>query len=982
MTQLIYLLLGITMLAQSSASLSAPVSPVAAVAQSEQAKEWADSVYNSLTEQQRVAQLMVPRLDIPDSAAGRAPLKQMVDAGVGGILLGKGTVADYKGLIAYGQSLARVPLLATLDGEWGLAMRVTDAPRYPYNMSLGAIQAPSLIRDYGREVAAECRAVGIHVNFAPVLDVNSNPANPVIGFRSFGEDPDRVSALGVAYAQGLEDGGVMSVAKHFPGHGDTSTDSHKTLPKVTHNRDYLNKVDLYPFQQYIDGGLSGVMVGHLNVPALDASGTPASMSYAVTTGLLKDDMKFDGLVWTDGLAMKGADMKENNCVAALRAGADVLLQPADPIADITTVLNAVKSGKISRERLRDACIQLLRYKYALIVAAGNPARKKVNSDEAEAINHKLSAAAITCIKNVGSLVPVGDLRHRSVAVVSIGAQASNAFSKGCRRYTDCSLFGSPSGALDGSQIAKIKKCDVVVVGLFSHKEAAVKSLAALTECRNVVVVSFLNPYKLKGFASSLVKAAVLLSASDDTPALRDCASQAVFGGIAVTGRMPVAVGGVCKAGDGIDIARTRLGYSTPIASGADASLTSRIDSIVEGAIRAGAFPGCQIAVAKRGEIIFNKAYGTTTRGKSGVPVTTGTLYDLASMTKATATTSAVMAAIDQGLMKLDAPLNRYIEVADSLPIANITIRQLLTHHTGLPASNNVAPLMSDPDSYTAPLTSAKRSDTYSVEIESGIYGNTDLTLRRDLTSDSRTDDFDLEIAPGLYVGDGARQAILEKILSITPSSPSYKYSDLNFVLLAEAVEGATECALDQWVDLEIFSPLGVTHPRYRAADSTPLDSIAPTENDRWLRHATLHGYVHDETASFSGGVQGNAGLFSNAADIAALCQMWLQRGSYGPETIISPETVDAFISPKAITSDGLRFPGFDRLRSNKVAGLSDGVFGHTGFTGTCFWVDPEKELIYVFLSNRVNPSRINKAWSKCDPRRPILREILKAYSSN
>lgn len=990
MTQFIYLLFGLSMLVQSSAAHSTTSSlitgsptesPVAVAAASPEAAAWADSVYNTLTERQRVAQLFVPRLDLSYNEAGRARLKQVVNAGVGGILLGKGTVADYKGLIAYGQSQANIPLLATLDGEWGLAMRVSDAPRFPYNMALGAIHDSSLLREYGREVAAECKAVGINVNFAPVLDVNSNPSNPVIGYRSFGEDPHRVAALGVAYAQGLEDGGVMSVAKHYPGHGDTSTDSHKTLPKVNHTADYLESVDLLPFQQYIDGGLSGVMVGHLNVPALDSTGTPSSLSHAISTDLLKDKMNFNGLVWTDGLAMKGADTRENNCVAALKAGADVLLQPADLMADIAAVTNAVQSGKISQQRLKEACLKVLRYKYALLVANETPKRTNVSGPEADAVNHKLAAATITCLKNGDNLLPLGDLRHRSIAVVSIGAPATNAFSSGCRRYADCELFGSTSGSIESSQIAKIKKSDVVIVGLFSNKDAAVKSLSSLSGCRNLVVVSFLNPYKLKPFGGSLAHAQAVLSASDDTRSLRDCASQALFGGISVTGRMPVAVSGICKAGDGVDLQRSRLGYSTPIASGADPTLTSRIDSIVNHAIGAGAFPGCQIAVAKGGDIIFNKAYGSTSRDKSGVPVTTGTLYDLASMTKATATTSAVMAAIDQGLMNLDDPLCKYIEMPDSLPVAGITIRQLLTHHSGLPPMISVAKLMADPDSYSGPLTSSKRSDTYSVEIESGIYGNTDITLRSDLTSKVATDEFDLKIAPGLYVGDGAREAILAKILSLTPSKPAYKYSDLNFVLLAEAVEAATECALDQWVDLEIFSRLGVTHPRYRAADTTPLDSIAPTEHDRWLRHATLHGYVHDETASFSGGVQGNAGLFSNAADIAALCQMWLQNGTYGPENIISSSTIDAFISPSAITSDGLRFPGFDRLRSNKVAGLSDATFGHTGFTGTCFWVDPEKELIYVFLSNRVNPSRINKAWSKNDPRRPILREILKAFKN-
>ena len=329
---------------------------------------WVDSVYNSLSPRRRVAQLFFPKVVPTRGDVSRAMLRSLVkDNEVGGLIFTEGFIAQYADMTNYAQAQASVPLLMTFDGEWGLRMRIPKTPRFPHNMALGAIHnGESLMYEYGREMARECRIMGIHVNFAPVADVNSNPDNPVISYRSFGEDPQKVASLVCAYSRGLEDGGVQAVAKHFPGHGDTNSDSHKTLPTLTRTRHQMEQVELVPFRRFIAEGHSGIMTAHLAVPTYDKSSTPASLSRKITTELLRNTLGFDGLIYTDALGMKGAtEAVANPCVAALRAGADILLCPPNTARDIDAVMAAIASGKISAEEVETHCRRVLRYKYYL-----------------------------------------------------------------------------------------------------------------------------------------------------------------------------------------------------------------------------------------------------------------------------------------------------------------------------------------------------------------------------------------------------------------------------------------------------------------------------------------------------------------------------------------------------------------------------------------------------------------------------------------
>lgn len=523
--------------------------------QSINAENWADSVIATLSIRERAAQLFVPRLDITNNVKGFNALENIVvKEKMGGFLLGKGTIQSYADLINYGQEKSEIPLMITLDGEWGLSMRVSGTPRFPYNVALGAGASEMLLYEYGKEMARECKLMGIQVNFAPDIDVNSNPNNPVIGYRSFGENPELVGKLGAAYCRGMWDGGVMPVGKHFPGHGDTSTDSHKTLPVINHSRDRLNKVDLRPFEIAIKEGMPGIMVGHLKVPALDASGTPSSLSKKITTDLLQDSIGFRGLIFTDALAMKGATrVNENNCVSALLAGADVLLGSASPVADLNAVEAAIKSGKISTELLNSRCKKVLVYKY-LLGLNDKPSRINANgmsinlyTSSVDRLITEMSRKTITLLKDQNSQLPLS--KDKKIVVVSLGAPGANEFSDLCREFGRADRYGKLSPAV----MAEVKKADVVIVGVFNNSNESKTALKTLAEINpSTIGVFFMNPYRVPKFSAISSLSSVIL-AYDDIPQLRKAAAEAIFGGIAIVGKLPINLPGVGEVGDGIVI---------------------------------------------------------------------------------------------------------------------------------------------------------------------------------------------------------------------------------------------------------------------------------------------------------------------------------------------------------------------------------------------------------------------------------------------
>lgn len=957
------------------------------VSDREKQERWVDSVYNSMSLNQRVGQIFVPKLNPETVAATKQSIARLVkDYGIGGLLFSRGTISQYATLTDYAQSLSAVPMLMTLDGEWGLAMRVKDTPKFPYNMTLGAIEDPALLYAYGAEVARECRLMGLHVDFAPVLDVNSNPKNPVIGFRSFGEDPVRVGTLGTAFAQGMEQHGVLTTGKHFPGHGDTNVDSHKALPTITHTLSQLDSVDILPFKMYIDSGMSGIMVGHLNVPELDNSGTPSSLSKAIVTGLLKEKLNFEGIVWSDGLAMKGASVHgANNCVSALKAGMDVLLEPLSPLGDIKAVIAAVNSGEIPMSVIEERCKKMLRYKYALGLTSrpapvSSPSlASRINSPEADAVIRNLTAASVICLDNSQNLLPISDLETRSIAVVNIGEGATNTFAKYCGKYIHVTTY-STTRVLTAAQIAEIKKYDIVIAGVYNDNAASVADLKKLAGCPNLVTAFFMNPYKVAKFAP--VKSSAIMLVGENTRYAQEYCAQGIFGGQRVNGILPVNIAGVAEAGRCIGILKTRLGYTSPEAEGIGPSMAVTIDSLVKVGLTTGAFPGCQVLVAKGGDIVFDRSYGYTDRAKTH-RVNDSTVYDLASVSKAAGMLPGLMLAYDEGLFDLDDPAYKYIPELKEAGKEDITVRELLLHESGMPAGLNLHRLLIDSASFKGALTTRRPRGENTIRVARNLYANRNARLRRDITSTAKNADFPRPIAHGIYASEAAYDTIMARIHNASRrSNKNYYYSDLNFALLMEMEQNMTGRAHDEYVESEIFKKLGATSTRYNPSLKGSTAKIAPTEKDPFLRKQTVKGYVHDELAAFSGGVQGNAGLFSNANDLAKLCQMWLNRGSYGGKEIMSPETVDLFTTTKSHNSRrGLGFDGPDIIDITKTPTAPEAsamTYGHIGFTGTCFWIDPENDLFYIFLSNRINPSRENAAFSRLNIRPAIMSAIYRA----
>lgn len=949
-------------------TLSISASTILEKSKSAAAKHYADSVYALLTPRERIAQIFVPCVNPKNLSAAQGVINQLVGKDkVGGLIFNSGSASDYVDMINYAQSRSRIPLMMTIDGEWGVAMRIKEALPFPYNINLGAIRNDRLLYDYGKEVARQCRALGIVTNFAPVLDINTNPKNPVIGYRSFGENPQRVASLSMAFSKGLEDGGVLSCGKHFPGHGDTDIDSHKALPTVNHSLKELVEGDLVPFADYAKANLSSIMIGHLNVPAIDNSGTPASLSRKTVTDLLRNNLHFDGMVFTDALSMKGAKgfSGKNNCVVAIKAGVDVLLQTASPHHDIDAVEHAVRNGEISWADIELRCKKMLRYKYALGITktpavSANGIVGKINSTNAKAICRKLYAASMTLVFNPQSRVPVRNIANSKIAVVNIGAPAHNTFTSFCSKYAKPTVFSSTIGSFTPNQISGIRRCDKIIVAVHSDKATSLSAYASLKKSLkndNLIEVFFLNPYKISKFVD-VDKSAALLVAYDNSDLAQEMAAQGVFGGIPIDGRLPVGIKGVAEVGAGLKTDTSRLAYSTPIEEGFSPFLEAKIDSIARKNISAKSFPGCQVLIARNGKIVLSKSYGHTDY-KSGIPVDENTVYDLASMSKTIGTLPGIMKLYDEGKISLDDKASKYIDNLRDTEKASISIRQLLFHESGMPPSLNMFALMMDTTSYSGKLITPKKDATHSILIENGAYGHNTAKLRTDLTSPHKTDVFNIEADKGIYISEATIDTVFSRIYSIKlRPNKSYCYSCLNFCLLMDIEQRITHKRHDEFVTQNFFSPLGAYHTFYRPLDHISAKHIVPTETDNFLRRQVVHGYVHDELSNFSGGIQGNAGLFANAEDVAKMCQMWLNGGTYGGERFVSVETARLFTTTKSPSKR--RGLGFDTN--------DHGTYGHTGFTGTCFWIDPKENLIFVFLSNRVLPTRNNSAFSNLNPR--------------
>ncbi|MDR0768829.1 MAG: serine hydrolase [Dysgonamonadaceae bacterium] len=920
-------------------------------------QHWVDSIFDTMTLDEKIGQLFMVAAD-PSLSHNDKTLRYIREQKIGGIIFFKGTLEDEARSINLYQQSAKVPLLISIDGEWGLSMRLENTPRFPKNMMLGAITDNNLIQLYGAEVGRECRELGIQINFAPVLDINNNPNNPVIGVRSFGENERLVAEKAIAYSRGMESYGVMAVGKHFPGHGNTSKDSHKTLPVVNGTRKHLENIELYPFKAFIEEGFSGIMTGHLSVPALDNTfGLPASLSPEIINKLLKKELKFTGLTFTDALNMKGASQAGSICVRALIAGNDILLYPENPALEFAEVKKAVELGVVNISDVEDRCLKILKYKYIaglnnLTPIEINGLNEKINSDYSKWLVQKLNNEAVTLLKNKDEQIPIRKLGAKKIAVLSIDAKNGLTFRNRLSLYGAFDFFNLTAAELKTNPekvFAQLKNYDEIICTIHSTGQTDFPALRNLATEKDIHLCFFTQPYSIAQFKQSIAEAKSVIAAYEDTPGAQQAAAELIMGGIPAKGKLPVSIPGLFDFGDGLTTQKVRLSYQEAIEANMLPEALRKIESIVIEGMNNQAFPGCQVLVAKDGIVVYNRSFGAF--DYTGVrPVLHTDIYDIASLTKTLATLPAVMKLYDRKKIALTDKISRFVPELRHSDKKNITVQSALFHETRLPACISFYQLLADTMVSTLPVPGIEK-----------------------------------QAADQFYIKTDFQKDMMNEIVNAKLMNKNgYLYSDLNFMLLKEAAENISEETLDNFLDHWLYAGLGANYTGFLPLRKISKENIAPTEYDETWRKQLIIGYPHDEVAAVMGGVSGNAGLFSNANDLAKILQMLLYEGQYGNEKYLSKETVKLFTGTKSARSH--RGLGFDKPDANNPgkshASLSASAYGHTGFTGTCFWVDPDQNLIYIFLSNRVYPSRKHRQLMQLNIRERIQDVIYEAMNSH
>ncbi len=943
------------------------------------ANHWVDSVFSELTDSQKIAQLMVVRLSSIDQSTGKitfydsqvvADIKRF---NIGGICLFQGGPKQQAAFINQFQKIAKTPILFSIDAENGLGMRMDSVGALPRQMMLGAVQDPHLIYTYGKTVAEQCKRMGIQVNYAPVADVNNNPDNPVINDRSFGEDPHRVADLGIQYMKGLQDNGVLATAKHFPGHGDVSVDSHLDLPVINKNRQQLDALELYPFKKLIEAGIGSVMIGHLFVPVLDSRDhRPTSISYNTVTNLLHNQMHFTGLSVTDALEMKGLSKyfpDGDASVESLIAGNDMLCLPGDVALSMEKIFKAIREKKLKWKDLNARVKKVLTAKYQLGLANRQPIDtahlvEDLNKDVSE-LYRNIARQAITLVRKNDRPFP-GPLAKR-VAYIGFGLTNDNVFSKRIRDDFRANTYFFDYG-LDSVKAAAAfellrNRYDMIVIGLhninrypahdFGISGPALQLLKNLDHLPGAVTFVFGNPYALK----YVCDASVLLACYDDHEITQSVAADWLGGKFLARGRLPVSVCDGIKAGFGICYSRGPLPEVAATSLGFNEAKLQRIDSICKHAIAMQAAPGCVVVVVKNGQLAYEKAFGTMEYNKAE-PVYPETIYDLASVTKVCATTISVMKLYDEGKLDLHQTLGYYLPWVRGTDKDSLRIWDIMLHQAGL---KDFIPF------YAETLTKDKDAAPSPT-----IYSSVADSLHC------------IRVAENLYIRSDWEDTMYKRILTskLGPAG-KYVYSDNDFIFMGKIVEALSGQTLDQYAYTNFYQPLALTTTGFKPRERFPVSRIAPTEQEVPFRRQLLRGDVHDPGAAMFGEVSGHAGLFSDAYDLAVIMQMLVNGGTMGGHQYLKKETIDYFTAYHSdISRRGL---GFDKPEKDNASrkepypclSVSHATFGHTGFTGTCVWADPVNQLVFIFLSNRVNPQESSRL-SSLNVRGNIMEDIYQA----
>ena len=957
----LFILVSLTLSAQDSSN------PLLAKDYESQQK-WVDSVYNSLTLKEKVAQLYMVQVFSSQTAKEKAKVLSLIKTNkIGGIIYSKGGPVRQAKLNNELQAASHTPLLIGMDAEWGLSMRLDSTYSFPWNMTLGAVRNNYLIEQTGRQLGEHCKRLGVHFNFAPVVDINTNPNNPIIGNRSFGEDRDNVTDKASAFMKGMQSAGVLANAKHFPGHGDTEADSHLTLPTVAFDEKRIDSVELYPYKRLIKEGLSSVMVAHLNIPSLEPrQDYPSSISENIVTNILKERLGFKGLIFTDALTMKGAanfkfegldgdtnvtmNTVGNIDLAAFLAGNDVMLMSENVTEGIAKLVKAYNKGLITEERLALSVKKVLQAKYKVGLNNYKPIItynlvKDLNRLRDDVLYEQLMEEAITIVRDSSNLLPIRHLETKKIAYVKLGDDDGKPFYNTLKKYAE--VHEVKADNLDGL-IKKLQNYNTVIIGFHKSNKSPWKDykftdkeltwLYEIARTNKVILDVFAKPYALLDLKTVTNIESVIVSYQNSEIA-QETSAEIIFGALAAKGTLPVSSGPFFKLGAGIKTnSLQRLGYSIPERVGLSSYRLKKIDSIANHAVNAGMTPGIQLIVAKKGKIVYNKNFGKHTYSKSAEKVKDDDIYDIASLTKIVATLPLLMELEEQGIVSLNSKLSELLPEYRKSNKKDVTIMKMLSHYAQL------RPWI--------PF----------------YYATLDSVTKQPLPKyyrKSRTDKYSIKVANNLWMRKDYKDSI-PKIVEETEllDRLRYRYSDLPYYILKQYIEKHYDKPLNELVQDHFYKSLGANYTIYNPYKTISNKHIVPTEEDDYFRYQKIQGYVHDMGAAMQDGIGGHAGVFSNANDIAKIMQMYLQKGFYGGVRYLKPETLDKFNKCHFCHKKVRRGIGFDKPQlgdSGPTCGcVSMTSFGHSGFTGTYTWADPEEELVYVFLANRTYPTSKGK----------------------
>ena len=917
------------------------------VSEQQAQKEWVDSLYNSLTLEEKIGQLFMPMVfSEQDSLHFKQTLELVKKHKVGGLIFSLGGPVEQSHWLNEFQAASKTPLLIAMDAEWGVAMRLDSVQPFPWPMTLGAIKDTVLLRKIGKRMGEQEKRLGIHFSFGPVLDINTNSKNPIIGNRSFGASKERVSRQAKAIMQGHHDAGILTSGKHFPGHGDTAKDSHKTLPSIRFASDRIKSIELEPYRQLIDAGLSSVMIAHLNVPSLTHEGLPTSLSKDVIQKLLIEEMGFKGLIVTDALNMKGvseyAEVK-NVDLAAFRAGNDLLLISNDIPKGIKALSQAYKRGEITEARLEHSVKKLLKAKFKVGLANPKPVNthnlfKDLNTPLDSLLNTQAFGQALTLLKNENNLLPLK--RISRLGHLALGDAPSQSFSDRLRYYQKVTSF---TGITAANALDKTQEVDTLNVSFHRTNETPWKAsnfdketldiIRKLAANKTLILDVFVKPYALEPLEDINGIDALLLSYQNSTIA-QQLSADALFGAEDITGRLPVAVSKSFVEGSGLDLkGNFRLGMSSPIGVGMSEEKLKAVDRLALQAIDSMMTPGMQILAARKGKIFYQKNFGYHTYEKEQ-EVRATDLYDLASLTKILGTLPLVMQAVGKGKLSLDTTVAEMLPEWSDSNKASLTLRKMLSHYARL------WPWI----------------PFYKETLNSKGFP------KKSMYQNKPSEKFSLPVAKDLFLKSDFEKEMYEEIkASELIDTLSYVYSDLPYYILKKYFEKTTSKPFDQLVEEAIFIPLGLNRISYTPLKKFKASEMVPSEIDGYFRHRELDGYVHDMGAAMQNGVGGHAGLFGDAASVAAIMQMYLQNGIYNGVNLLDSETISSFNVCSYCDQGNRRGIGFDKPQLEGNHGSTCGCvsmnsFGHSGYTGTYAWADPEKELVIVILANRTYPN--------------------------